>query len=102
MPHLGWESVTVPGAVAAWAELSRRFGRLNLEQVAAPAIRFARDGFAVTPTVARIWAQAAQSLGDQPGFAECFLPGGRPPRAGEVFRSEAHARTLEIIAASGG
>ncbi len=102
MPHLGWEAVTVPGAVAAWAELSRRFGRLSLEEVATPAIRFARAGFAVTPIVARIWASAAGSLGDQPGFAECFLPGGCAPRAGEVFRSEAHARTLETIAATGG
>lgn len=102
MPHLGWDAVTVPGAVAAWAELSRRFGRLALEEVAAPAIRFARDGFAVTPTVARLWSRAAESLGDQPGFAACFLPEGHAPRAGEVFRSEAHARTLEAIAASGG
>ncbi len=102
MPVHGWESVSVPGAVASWAALSRRFGRLSLAEVAAPAIRFAREGFAVTPIIARLWARAGEQLGAQPGFAECFLPGGRAPRAGELFRCEAQARTLEDIAATGG
>ena len=102
MPERGWESVTVPGAVAAWAELLRRFGKLSFADVAAPAIRFAREGFAVTPIVAKLWRNAAGILGEQPGFAECFMPNGRAPRAGEPFRSEAHARTLERIADTGG
>ena len=102
MPERGWEAVTVPGAVAGWAALLRRFGRLGFEAVAAPAIRFAREGFAVSPIVAGQWRRAAEILGDQPGFAECFMPHGRAPRAGEVFRSEAHARTLESISESGG
>lgn len=102
MLQTGWDSVTVPGAVAAWAELSRRFGRLSLEEVTAPAVRFAREGFGVTPIVARLWDMAAEALGGQPGFAAHFLPGGEAPRAGEVFRSEAHARSLELIAATGG
>ena len=102
MPQSGWESVTVPGAVAAWAALARRFGRLPLTGVAAPAIRFAREGFAVTPIIARLWRRAAETLGGQPGFADCFLPHGRAPRAGEWYRSEAHAQTLESIAESAG
>jgi gamma-glutamyltranspeptidase/glutathione hydrolase len=102
MPQLGWDSVTVPGAVAAWTKLAHRFGRLPLAEVAAPAIRFAREGFAVTPIIAKLWRRAAGVLGGQPGFAECFLPNGRAPRAGEVFRSEAHARTLESIAETAG
>ena len=102
MPERGWDAVTVPGAVAAWVELARRFGRLDLETLAAPAVRFAREGFAVTPIVAAQWQRAAGLLAGQPGFAACFLPDGRAPRAGEAFRSEAHARTLESIAASGG
>lgn len=102
MPERGWQSVTVPGAVSAWAELLRRFGNLSIERVAAPAIRYAREGFAVTPVIAELWARGAALLSSQPGFAECFMPGGRAPRAGEIFRSEAHAKTLESIAASNG
>lgn len=98
MPDAGWDAVTVPGAVSAWVELSRRFGKLPLAQVAAPAIGYAREGFPVSPIIATLWAMGGQRLGGQPGFAECFLPEGRAPRAGEVFRSEAHARTLEAIA----
>ena len=102
MPDKGWDAVTVPGAVSAWSALSRRFGRLPFAVLAAPAIDYARNGFAVSPVISRLWAMGGQRLGDQPGFAECFLPGGRAPQAGELFRSEAHARTLEAIADSQG
>jgi gamma-glutamyltranspeptidase/glutathione hydrolase len=102
MPERGWDAVTVPGAGAAWVELVRRFGRLSLGDVAAPAIAFARDGFPVTPIIATLWQRAGELLGGQPGFAECFLPNGRAPRAGELFRAPAHARTLQSIAESAG
>jgi gamma-glutamyltranspeptidase/glutathione hydrolase len=102
MPERGWEAVTVPGAVAAWAELIRRFGRLDFEDIAAPAIRFAREGFAVTPIIASLWQRGAAVLRGQPGFADCFMPGGRAPQVGERFRSAAHAETLESIARSKG
>ncbi len=98
MPDKGWDTVTVPGAVSAWATLSRRFGRLPFADLAAPAIDYARIGFPVSPTIARLWALGAARLGNQPGFAECFMPQGRAPQASEMFRSEAHARTLEAIA----
>ncbi|NMM78636.1 gamma-glutamyltransferase family protein [Acidovorax sp. SRB_24] len=102
MPEKGWNAVTVPGAVSAWVALSKRLGKLPFAQLAQPAIDYARRGFPVSPTIARLWALGAAKLGAQPGFAECFLPGGRAPRAGEMFRSEAHARTLELIAATEG
>lgn len=98
MPSEGWDTVTVPGAVSAWSALSRRFGRLPFADLAAPAIAFARRGFPVSPIIASLWALGADRLRDQPGFAECFLPQGRAPHASELFRSEAHARTLEAIA----
>lgn len=98
MPQKGWDSVTVPGAVSAWVTLSRRFGKLPFAQLAAPAIEYARYGFPVSPIIARLWKLGGEKLGDQPGFAECFLPGGRAPFAGEIFRSAAHADTLEAIA----
>jgi gamma-glutamyltranspeptidase/glutathione hydrolase len=97
MPEKGWETVTVPGAVSAWVALSKRFGRLPFATVAEPAIDYARNGFPVSPVIATLWELGKQRLGDQPGFAECFLPGGNAPKAGEIFRSQAHADTLQAI-----
>ena len=102
MPDKGWDAVTVPGAVSAWSALSRRFGRLPFATLAAPAIDYARNGFPVSPVISHLWAMGGERLGGQPGFADCFLPGGRAPQAGELFRSEGHASTLEAIADSHG
>ncbi len=102
IPETGWNAVTVPGAVSAWVALSKRLGKLPFAQLAQPAIDYARNGFPVSPTIARLWALGAAKLGTQPGFAECFMPNGRVPQAGEIFRSEAHARTLELIAETEG
>ncbi len=102
MPERGWETVTTPGVVSAWMALHDRFGSLPLEVVAAPAVAYARHGYPVSPIIATLWGRAAAVLGEQPGFAETFLPGGRAPKAGELFRSEGHAGTLERIAATRG
>ncbi len=98
IPERGWDSVTVPGAVSAWAALWRAHGSLPFADLFAPAIGYARDGFAVTPVIAASWQAGADLLGGQPGFAECFMPEGRAPRAGETFRNPALAATLEAIA----
>ncbi len=102
MPRRGWDSVTVPGAVSAWVALSARFGKLEFATLFGPAIEYARDGYAVTPIIATSWQRAATLLADEPGFAEAFMPGGRAPRAGELFQSAAMAETLSEIADSGG
>jgi gamma-glutamyltranspeptidase/glutathione hydrolase len=102
MPERGWESVVVPGAVSAWAALSERFGRLPFADVCQPAIDYARYGYAVSPTVAGLWEKGATLLAGQPGFAEAFLPNGKAPLPGQLFRCEAMARSLERIAASRG
>nr|WP_321461337.1 gamma-glutamyltransferase family protein [uncultured Cohaesibacter sp.] len=102
MPQKGWDSVTVPGAVSAWVELSERFGKLGLAAVLAPAIRYAREGFIISPVIGELWARGAASLKDQPGFADHFMPGGRVPKAGERFVNKAAARTLKAIAESHG
>jgi len=102
MPLLGWDSVTVPGAVSAWAALSDRFGRLPFADLFEAAIRYARDGFAVSPVIARQWGLATAQLAEQPGFREAFMPSGRAPRAGERWRFDAQARTLEEIAVTRG
>ncbi|VBA41768.1 Putative gamma-glutamyltransferase YwrD [Mycobacterium attenuatum] len=102
VPNLGWNSVTVPGAVSAWTELHTRFGRLPFATLFEPAIHYGRNGFPVSPTIARQWAAQVSLLAGQPGFDEAFLPDGRAPRAGEAFRFPDHADTLEKIAASNG
>ena len=102
MPLRGWHSVTVPGAVSAWVELSNRFGALPFEKLFEPAIDYARDGFAVSPITAGAWQRSVEILKDFPTFLHTFAPDGRAPRAGELFRSEGHARTLDGIARSHG
>ncbi len=102
MPQRGWDSVTVPGAVSAWVALSTRFGKLDFAQLFEPAIRYARDGYPVTPIIAKSWARAAAVLESEPGFREAFMPNGSAPAAGEWFRSAAMAASLERIAESRG
>ncbi len=96
----GWDSVTVPGAVAAWVALSERFGSLPFADLLEPAIEIAERGYAVPWVVRQKWAMAAAlpEITAQPGFAEAFLPRGRAPEMGELFRFPAAARTLKLIA----
>lgn len=105
IPMYGWQAVDVPGVPAAWAELSRKMGRLPLSESLAPAVSLAREGFAAAVTVAdafgRAFAKHAKLSG--PEFApwlETFCPGGRPPRAGELCKLPWHAQTLEQIAST--
>jgi len=102
MPALGWDSVTVPGAVDAWAQLWKRFGSLDFADLFAPAVRYARDGFLVTPRIAGLWQRVAPKYEGLSGFAGTFLPGGRAPRPGELFRNPAQAATLEELAQTRG
>ncbi|MFG1298344.1 gamma-glutamyltransferase family protein [Xanthobacter sp. V3C-3] len=98
-PQRGWDSVTVPGAVAGWVALSRRFGRLPFADLLEPAIAVAERGYLVSPNVRQKWAAAAQvaDLVRQPGFAEAFLPRGRAPQVGEHFALPGAARALRRI-----
>lgn len=100
-PKRGWDSVTVPGALAGWEELHRRFGSLLLGDLLQPAIEIAERGYAMAPVVAHKWAAAIPELRDQPGFAQIFMPHGRAPDIGEIFRFESAAKTLKKIAKSG-
>ncbi|MEC5293132.1 gamma-glutamyltransferase family protein [Aurantimonas sp. C2-6-R+9] len=102
MPARGWESVTVPGAVSAWVELSEKFGRLPFETLFEPGLDYARNGFHVSPAIAGLWNMRSESVWDQPGFRECFMPDGRAPRAGELFINRPIGESLETIARSRG
>jgi len=102
VPVRGWNSVSVPGCVSAWVELHRKYGRLPFERLFERAIRYGREGFLVSPTIAGQWAKQVPELKEQPGFAAAFLPNGRPPAAGERFTWRAHAEALEQIASTRG
>jgi gamma-glutamyltranspeptidase/glutathione hydrolase len=102
MPQRGWDSVTVPGAILAWVELSQKFGKLPFAHLFEPAIKYAQNGFMVSPIIARLWANQVPELKSQPGFAEAFMPRGRAPEAGEKFTFPAQARTLKQIAETKG
>jgi gamma-glutamyltranspeptidase / glutathione hydrolase len=101
-PKRGWDTVTVPGVVAGWMELHKKFGKLPLEEVLAPAIDIAESGHAVAPIVAHKWAAAIPELEGQPGFRETFMPNGRALSIGECFTFRAAAETLRRIAKSAG
>lgn len=104
-PH-GWEAVTVPGAVAGWAALSERFGKLTFGSLFEDAVRLAREGYPVSSTCAHYWEKAHERYkeilkGDEfTHWFDTFAPGGSAPQAGSLWRSEGHARTLEAIAES--
>ncbi|KNZ33743.1 MAG: gamma-glutamyltransferase [Methylibium sp. NZG] len=102
LPVRGWGSVTVPGAVAGWMALSQRFGKLPFADLMQPAIEIAERGYAVPPVVQQKWANAVPLLDQQPGFAQAFMPHGRAPHVGELFKLHDAARTLRLIAQSKG
>ena len=97
-PMRGWDSATVPGAVAAWVTMSERFGKLPFAQLLAPAIDIAERGYAVPVVVQQKWAAAVPVICDQPGFRDAFMPNGRAPHVGEQFRLPAAAHSLRLIA----
>ena len=101
-PKRGWDSVTVPGAVSAWAALSERFGKLPFADLMEPAIEIAERGYLMPVVVQQKWAAATPLLQDLPGFAQSFLPWGRAPNVGELFQFKAAARGLKAIAQSKG
>lgn len=101
VPKHGPLPVSVPGCVDGWAELHNRFGKLPLDQVLAPAIRYARAGFPVTEVIAQAWSSSPQTYGEFPSFAATYLPDGHAPKHGETFRNMALAGTLEKIAQGG-
>jgi gamma-glutamyltranspeptidase/glutathione hydrolase len=102
MPDRGWDTVTVPGAVDAWVKLWERFGKLPFRPLFEPAIKYARNGFPVTPITASAWADAEKNLKDFPDFIKTFLPGGKAPRPGGIFKCPELANTLEKIAKTRG
>ena len=102
MPSEGWDTVTVPGAVSTWIELSKKFGKLPFEKLFLPAIRYAKNCFYVSPITAEVWKSAVEKYKNYPEFGKSFLPDRSAPKAGEKFIFREQANTLEEIAQTKG
>src|SRR5690349_8672075 len=101
MPQRGIHSVTVPGALDGWSKLLQRFGRKTFADVLAPAIRYAELGFPVGEVVSVYWRDSESILKKDSATAALYLPGGKVPASGEVFKNPELAWTYRQIAASG-
>tara|TARA_R110002072_G_scaffold64_4_gene332 strand:- start:19479 stop:21080 length:1602 start_codon:yes stop_codon:yes gene_type:complete len=102
MPSLGWDAVTVPGAVSAWVELSRKFGKLPFVQLFESAIHYAENGYQVGPKSGFYWKLAEQRYRNYPEFLRTFMNNGTAPRVGEMMTLPDHGKTLRSIAESEG
>lgn len=96
-PQRGWDTVTIPGAIAGWQALHNKFGKLSFTEILSAAIDIANQGHAIAPIVAHKWAAGIPALIDQPGFKEMFMPNGRAPHIGERFHALGIAKAFERI-----
>lgn len=101
IPQRGPLSVSVPGTVDGWFEMHERFGKLPMEEILSPSIEYARNGFPVTELIAYYLQRSASVLGRFPNFKETYMPNGKMPKKGEIFRNPLLANTYEIIARQG-
>ncbi|HWG21696.1 MAG TPA: gamma-glutamyltransferase [Terracidiphilus sp.] len=101
MPQRGIDSVTVPGAVDGWAKLHHRFGKLPWADLFQPAIFYATHGYPVPELIHGYWAAAAEGLKSDPESVRVYLPGGKAPALGQVFRNPDLAHALTLVATEG-
>jgi gamma-glutamyltranspeptidase/glutathione hydrolase len=103
MPHQGIHSVTVPGAVAGWAKMHQRFGKLRWKDLFQDAIAFAEGGFPVHEVIEEQWADPGNiaKIHADPESLRVFLPAGKPPREGEIFANPDMARAFRLLAEKG-
>jgi len=101
IPDRGPLAITVPGALHGWCTLLEEYGTMSLEQVLAPAIEYAEQGFPVSEIIATSWEGDARSLIDIPSWADNYLIDGRTPQVGEIFIQKALAETFKKVAREG-
>lgn len=101
IPAYGPLPVSVPGCVDGWFELQERFGSMEMDRILQAAISYAREGFPVSEIIAYYWAGNARSLSKYPNVSEVFMPGGKAPEKGEIFKNPYLANTLELIGKGG-
>ena len=101
IPAYGPLPVSVPGCVDGWFELHGRFGSMEMNSILQPAIHYATEGFPLTELIAYYWAGGARGLSRFPNVVDVYMPGGKAPEKGEIFKNPLLANTLETIAKEG-
>lgn len=101
VPSHGPLSVSVPGCVDGWFELNKKFGKLPMSEILKPAISYAREGFPLSEVIAYYWKSNSKLLENYNGFKEIYMPSGKAPAKGEIFKNPYLAATLEKIAQGG-
>src|SRR5690606_34959828 len=101
MPTLGPIAVTVPGSLRGWEAALERFGSMELGELLQQPIEYAENGFPVSQFIARSWARSEEKMSKHPDSRRVWLPQGRAPRPGELFRNPEFAATLRAIAERG-
>lgn len=101
IPPFGPLPVSVPGTVDGWFELHGRYGRLSMQEILAPSIAYARNGFPVTEVIAHYFRSNEARIGHYPGFKETYMPNGHVPRKGEMFKNPRLADTYQLVADKG-
>ncbi|MBX3436727.1 MAG: gamma-glutamyltransferase [Planctomycetaceae bacterium] len=101
IPTKGPLSWSVPGCVDGWQELRERFGKMELEQILAPAIAYAEEGFPVSELIAASWRGSAKELEKHPDSARTYLIDGQGPQTGQLFKNPYLARSYRLIAERG-
>ena len=96
---VGVHTITVPGCVAGWDALRRRFGTMPFDKLLGPAIFHAESGFPLAEKNARYWI--SKVFLNQPGYQSTYLPNGVRPGVGDIFKNEALANSLKLVAAKG-
>jgi len=101
IPSYGPLPVSVPGCVDGWFEMHDMFGHLPMKDILQPAITYARDGFPVTEIIAEAFKTDAEMIKEYPNVKEIYMPTGKTPAKGEVFKNPMLANTLERIVRGG-
>ena len=101
IPSFGPLPVSVPGAVDGWFSLHEKFGRLPMTSILSPSIEYARRGYPVSEVVAYYWQMNVDRIGEYEGFADVFMPNGKAPTTGQIFKNPSLAATYEKIATGG-
>ncbi len=101
IPSFGALPVSVPGAVDGWFEMHTKFGKLNMQQILQPAIDYGKNGFPVTELIAYYLDRSVSRIGHYPNFKETYMPDGKMPAKGEIFRNPYLANTYETLAREG-
>lgn len=107
MPKYGWDPINVPGMLSGWAEMAKKFGTMPLTELFEPAIRYATEGYPVSPIISRLWNNAYNTFSKEfkdeclQNWFTTFAPEGKAPQPGDIVKLPDHAKTLKELAETG-